>query len=298
MISGFTIIRNGDKLGYPYLEALRSLAPIVDEIVIAMGDNEDSTQDSIKKLTAQIACPIRIVDSPWDPTNLKGGYELSRQTNIALDHCAHDVCFYIQADEGLDEKEYDIIRNDLLRFKEDPSVDALSFHWRHFYGNFLHIIANRKWYRREARVVKKSSGLRSYGDAQGFRIPTSNGAWKKGRAALSRAHINHYGWVRPIATMIEKTNSFNRLWHGDTAKKVSTQDLLYVKQFGVKKFEGVLPKVMQNRAKALEGYDPFAGQKITDWSQYFSLWSADLVERTTGWRIGEYSSYKYVKTYK
>jgi glycosyltransferase involved in cell wall biosynthesis len=297
MISGFTIIRNGDKLGYPYLEAIRSLAPLVDEIVVALGDSEDQTSESIRRLCSELSCPVVIVDSPWDPTSLKGGLELSRQTNIALEHCSHDVCFYIQADEGLDENEYEIIRSDLKRFSNDTTVDALSFHWRHFYGNFTHTIANRKWYRKEARVIKKSSGLRSYGDAQGFRIPKNNGKWHKGRAALSRAHVNHYGWVRPIEKMVEKTNSFNRLWHGETATKLSELDTLYVKQFGVRPFQGKLPKYIEDRAEALKGYDPFKHQKISNWAQYLSLLLADLVEQATGWRIGEYSSYKYVKKY-
>lgn len=297
MISGFTIIRNGDKLGYPYTEAIRSLAPLVDEIIVAMGDNQDTTEQSLLALKNEIDCPMIIIPSPWDPTSMKGGLELSRQTNIALDHCKHDICFYLQADEGLDEKEYDIIRKDLATFASDKDVDALSFRWRHFYGNFSHIVANRKWYRREARVIKRSSGLRSYGDAQGFRIPKPNGSWKKGRAALSKAHVNHYGWVRPFSTMIEKTNSFNRLWHGDTATKLGADDLIYVKQFGVQRFEGVLPKWIQSRAKALEGYDPFINQKIKNWMQYFSLWAAHLVEKSTGWRIGEYSSYRYKKKY-
>ena len=154
MISGFSIIRNGDKLGYPYLEALKSLAPVVDELVIAVGDNDDSTYESLRALAPQLPCPVKFVDSPWDPKSMKGGLELSRQTNVALDHCKHDVCFYIQADEGLDEREYETIRRDLRRFAEDPAVDALSFHWRHFYGNFTYVIANRKRYRKEARVIK------------------------------------------------------------------------------------------------------------------------------------------------
>lgn len=297
MISGFSIIRNGDKLGYPYVEALKSLAPLVDEIVIALGDCSDSTPTTLKELQKTLPCPLVIVESPWDPQNLKGGYELSRQTNIALDHCKYDVCFYIQADEGLDENEYEIIKRDLKKFASDPNVDALSFKWRHFYGNFSYIIYNRKWYRKEARVIKKSSGLRSYGDAQGFRILQKNGKWTKGRAALSSAHVNHYGWVRPISTMREKTNALNRLWHGDQANPVTEQDLLYVKQYGVKTFKGILPKYIQERAKLLEGYDPFKHQKITNWPQYFSFLIADILEKITGWRIGEYSSYRYIKKY-
>jgi hypothetical protein len=36
-ISGFTFLRNGQKLGYLFVESIRSILPIVDEFVIALG---------------------------------------------------------------------------------------------------------------------------------------------------------------------------------------------------------------------------------------------------------------------
>ena len=37
-ISGFTFLRNGQVLGYPFVESIRSILPLVDEFVIAPWD--------------------------------------------------------------------------------------------------------------------------------------------------------------------------------------------------------------------------------------------------------------------
>ncbi|MGH7953853.1 MAG: glycosyltransferase, partial [Limisphaerales bacterium] len=36
-VSGFTFLRNGQKFGYPFVESIRSILPIVDEFVVALG---------------------------------------------------------------------------------------------------------------------------------------------------------------------------------------------------------------------------------------------------------------------
>ena len=36
-VSGFTFLRNGQKLGYPFVPSIRSILPLVDEFVIALG---------------------------------------------------------------------------------------------------------------------------------------------------------------------------------------------------------------------------------------------------------------------
>ena len=113
MRSGFSLIKNGEKRGDPYKESLLSLAPLVDELVVAVGDSDDSTKEELLKLAPQLPCELVLIDSPWDPNNNKGGLELSRQTNIALAHCRHEVCIYIQADEVLHEEDYPTFLKDL-----------------------------------------------------------------------------------------------------------------------------------------------------------------------------------------
>ena len=40
MISGFTFIKNGLSLGYPFKESAESIAPLCDEIIIIVGFND------------------------------------------------------------------------------------------------------------------------------------------------------------------------------------------------------------------------------------------------------------------
>lgn len=297
MRSGFTIIRNGDSLGYPYLESLRSLAPLVDELVVAVGEGADTTRASLEALRPELPCELRLLDSPWDPQNLKGGDELARQTNVALAACRHEVCFYLQADEVLHEAEYPQMRADLERFANDAQVDALAFPWRHFYGRYDCIVESKNWYRREIRVIKKSSGLQSYGDAQGFRIPTGDGRWRKACAALGRAHILHYGWVRPPQVMAAKTEALDRLWHGSARDGLALATTIYVRQYGMKKYTGKHPKVMQDRVENFGDFDPFRHQAPPKFWRSLRLRATACIEDLTGWRPGEFKNYRSLIKY-
>ena len=49
-VSGFTVIRNAQIMGYPILQSLRSLLPLVDEIVVGLGQSTDNTQKLIESL--------------------------------------------------------------------------------------------------------------------------------------------------------------------------------------------------------------------------------------------------------
>jgi hypothetical protein len=42
-ISGFTFVRNAIKYDYPIVEAVRSILPLCDEVVVAVGDSDDDT---------------------------------------------------------------------------------------------------------------------------------------------------------------------------------------------------------------------------------------------------------------
>ena len=43
-ISGFTYVRNGIKLGYPFIPSILSLLPAVDELVVVVGDSGDESR--------------------------------------------------------------------------------------------------------------------------------------------------------------------------------------------------------------------------------------------------------------
>ena len=47
-VSGFTFLRNGQKLGYPFVESIRSVLPIMDEFVVAFGPCDNDTKRMLR----------------------------------------------------------------------------------------------------------------------------------------------------------------------------------------------------------------------------------------------------------
>ena len=299
MISGFTLVRNGTQFGYPYLESLRSLLPLVDELVINVGVGDDDTWITLQKFAEHEGQgKVRLFESEWplnDPEKRKGGLILSEQTNLALDRCKGDWCVYLQADEILHEADYPALLSAFATYADDSAVEGLLFDYVHFYGSFDVIQHSRSAYRREVRVVKKSAGARSVGDAQSFR--KNDGS--KLKVVRAGASIHHYGWVRPPEVMKEKTVFMDQLYHGKQAEASPAQtaphsgdNYRYKKIWGLRPFRGVHPQVMQKRIS----------EKKWNWNLKDSplewKWSdskkvvLDTLERITGYRFFEYRSYR------
>ena len=210
-VSGFTIVRNAIKYGYPVEESIRSLLPLVDELVVGVGDSEDATWDVV----TGIADPkIKAFHTVWDMTKREGGIVLSEQTNIALERCSGDWAVYVQCDELLHENEIGLIRRK-LQDHLTQATEGLSFSYLHFYGSYQTIQDNWcRWYRREVRAVKTGRGIVSVGDAAGFKVKRRDRLLRLIRAD-SGAHVFHYGWVRPPAVMVEKRRHVETFYHGE-----------------------------------------------------------------------------------
>ena len=49
-IAGFTIARNVVKNDYPIVEAIQSILPIVDVMIVLAGDSEDNTNEVLQSI--------------------------------------------------------------------------------------------------------------------------------------------------------------------------------------------------------------------------------------------------------
>ena len=76
-VSGFTFVRNGVKFDYPVLESVRSLLPLVDELVIVVGKGEDETLARVRALAATEP-KMRVLESVWDEKLRRDGAILVR----------------------------------------------------------------------------------------------------------------------------------------------------------------------------------------------------------------------------
>ncbi len=283
-ISGFTFVRNAIKYDYPVEASIRSLLPVVDELVVCLGNSEDETE----ALLRSIGDPkIRIVPTIWDDSLREGGKVLAVETNKALDavNPKADWCIYLQADEVLHEDDYAEIRNSLLKYKDQKAVEGLLFKYVHFYGSYHYFGDSRKWYRHEIRIVRNNKSIRSYRDAQGFRIDD-----RKLNVKSINARIFHYGWVKSPLQQLAKQQSFHKLWHSDQKVKEMVKDepFNYTNIDSLSVYPGSHPSVMKSRIKKMDWeftYDIENRKlKLKDRLLYF-------IEQKTGHRLFEYKNY-------
>ena len=249
-ISGFTFVKNAVKYDYPVVESIQSILPLVDEMVISLGDSEDATNELIASIKSE---KIKTIHSVWDKNLRTGGKVLAVETDKAMDAVAADAdwLFYIQADEVLHEKYYDAIRKALTAYKDDDQVEGLLFHYLHFYGSYKYLGDGRKWYNKEIRIIKNDKNIRSYRDAQGFRKNN-----RKLNVKLLDTFIYHYGWVRHPLFMQQKHRDFGQFWNEEDKHKEWTNVVDqkepafdYSAIDSIALFDGTHPAVMKNRVE-------------------------------------------------
>lgn len=288
-VSGFTIIRNAIKYDYPILESIRSILPICDEVIVAVGQSEDDTKNLILSLNSP---KIKIIDTIWDDSLREGGRVLALETDKAFHEISKDTdwCFYIQGDEVLHEKFHSPITESMLKWKDDARVEGLVFNYEHFYGSYDYIGDSRGWYQREVRIIRRDDLIYSFRDAQGFQ--------KDGRplnVKPSGGSIYHYGWVKHPKYQQQKQLNFNKLWHDDrwvekNVEKVDEFD--YSQVDSLKKFEGEHPLVMKDRIAKMNwkfSFDP------TQRKMNFKNKVHRFLKKYFGITIGEYRNFKIIR---
>ena len=288
-VAGFTIIRNAIKFDYPVIEAITSILPICDEFIVAVGNSEDETLQLIKSINSP---KIKIIETVWDDSLRQGGQVLAMETNKAFDAISKDVdwCFYIQSDECVHEKHLASIKEEMLKYTDDKEVDGLLFNYVHFYGTYNYVGNSRRWYRKEIRIIKNDKSIRSYKDAQGFRKIDNS----KLNVKPISAEIYHYGWVKTPKAQQAKQEHFHKMWHDDEWMKkniAQVEEFDYSQIDSLEEFNGTHPLVFQNRVKAADWKFNFDKTQIKlSTKDKFLL----FIEKTTGWKVGEYKNYKVV----
>lgn len=244
-VTGFTFIRNALIYDYPVVEAIRSILPICDDFVVAVGQSDDATLDLIAHIDP---VRIRIIETAWDDSLREGGHVLALETDKAYAAITDDTdwAFYIQGDEVLHEKYLEPVKSAMLKWKDNPEVDGLLFDYLHFYGSYDYVGSSSKWYPHEIRIIRKSNSIFSYRDAQGFR----KGSNQKLRVKSADACMYHYGWVKDPAAMQRKQENFHKLWHPDNwleKNVVKAEEFDYSGIDALELFRGTHPAVMLHR---------------------------------------------------
>ncbi len=290
-VSGFTFIRNAIANDYPVVESITSVLPLCDEFIVALGNSTDGTADLIRNIKTD---KIRIIDTIWDDTLKEGGQVFAEETNKALDAIAKDTdwMIYIQGDECIHEKYFDILKKEMRDNLKDDKVEGLLLKYKHFYASYDYVAESRRWYRREIRILKNLPGIRSYRDAQGFRIEG-----RKLHVKLVDAYVYHYGWVKTPEALQGKVRNFNKFYQTDEWVE---QNFPPQKSFDMRnadrlvKFSESHPAAISNRVLATNWKFE---DDLTKKTRKMNLRRRILqkIEDLTGIRLFEYRNYRIVK---
>ena len=240
-VSGFTFLRNVQKLGYPFMASIRSILPIVDEFVVALGPCNDATE---AMLTGIGDPKIRVIRTRWNEGIQSNysvkGFVYGQQKSIALFNCTGDWAFYLEADEVVHENDLPKIKAAMERYLNDARVEALAFDYVHFYGNANTYAWSPRWYRTEARILRNT--IPAWGPEGLFFVVLES--HKKGRfprAAHTGATIYHYGWVKTEAQLNLRKQSVAKYW---TDQELGRTIYANIDATTLHRFEGSHPSVM------------------------------------------------------
>lgn len=243
---GFTILRNGVKYDYSFVESIQSLGGVTQKVVVALGDSEDNTEELVRKIPN-----VEIVPTIWDQKLRDGGLILSQQTNVALNHLKDQNLgedswgIYLQCDEVIHSDDYQLIKEDIEKASK-MGCDAVTFRYLHFWQSHHQLAINKKWYPQEIRAVKLNTAIESWGDAQSFR--------NFHKVYESEARVFHYGHVREEGKYLLKKRDILKLYHlDDRIKKYKKREKRFDGQTICLPYWGPHPAVMKERIERLEG---------------------------------------------
>lgn len=137
-ISGCVAARNSVKFGYPLRQCIQALRPICSEVVLAY---DPTTGDGTPELAHQLKIEFDLVlfESPWNMDNMKRGFEIGHQSQVAVDACSPStewrLC--VQQDEAFHEDDHAKIRESVQTLP--GHVNGVDFLRPYFYKN-LHTI--------------------------------------------------------------------------------------------------------------------------------------------------------------
>lgn len=121
-ITGIMAIKNGIIGGYPFLEGILSVLPIVDEFLVADGGSSDGTLEALNKLQGGFPEKVKLVKDGWVPTpnceNIDGS--LDKLVSLA----EGDWIINVQGDEIWYEKDVQRIK-ELVEFADTAGYNGI-----------------------------------------------------------------------------------------------------------------------------------------------------------------------------
>lgn len=205
-ISGYVCIRNNRILDYCVSEAVRSLIPVCDEVVISVAESDDDTRDTAESLAREDS-RVRVIEYPWDNPVRRITF-WTDWLNHTRERLLHPMQLTLDADEVLCPSSYDTIRK---------AAEAGECRWVHrlnFWGDTRHLAPHgRVCGEQVVRLAPTSMWMCSdephpEGEAE-IRLKAG---WPP--CATPEMRIFHYGFLRRNSAFFAKVRVVNGAFFG------------------------------------------------------------------------------------
>lgn len=161
-ISGIQPISNAVSLGYPFIEAILSVLPIVDEVLVNEGGSSDKTLFYLKKLQKTFPDKIRIFNKPF--YYCKAWESIDEAINYLINQAKGDWIIQLFGDEIWHEKSLAKIKETIEKAsKESYNSIRTICHWASF-----HRIDSYEY--KSVRILRNLDDLKSHWCGDDFRI--------------------------------------------------------------------------------------------------------------------------------
>lgn len=212
-LGGNVCIRNGIELDYCFREAISSLLPVCDEVVVCDGQSTDGTQEEIREWM-KLEPKIKLCVYPWpDP---KGDIDFwVNWLNYARLHVRSDFMIQLDADEVLCESSHPAISE--IRSLSYPQYFSVWCDRLNFWGDSQHLIPHGVCLGdRVIRVAPQNVWMPSDG-------PHPNGGECVGMARGWKKPITifHYGFLRKPDAFFKKARSLQQFFWNSYDKRLA-----------------------------------------------------------------------------
>lgn len=245
LVSGLTIIRNGVRLNYPFIEAIRSALSICDEYIVVAGDSDDETLEVLDGLNDD---RVRVIQTEWSPLVQPRKHLLAQQTNIGIGFCRGRWCLYLQGNEILHDKDLPRLRELMETHADEPAVEAMLVERLTFWGDYRHYVAvYPRRFKYTARIIRPHIGTYSIRDAMSFAVFddfSTRGRYP--RAIDTGADLYRYDYVHTVEQQARKFSDAVHRAGTDVRADPDWFTTHYPRQF-LARFEGTHPAVMKRR---------------------------------------------------
>jgi hypothetical protein len=167
-LDAFMVIKNGTRLGYPWIEAIRAVLPWVKTFWLEEGYGEDDTVTGLETLAHNHA---NVEVSYYEWPKLETGFAIGAATQHLLDRLNRqsdaEWLLYVQADELWSRSALAWLAK---WFPVNPDVDSMAFPFLHLAHNYqeLQFPPGQESYTHAIRLIRNCARIRSHRDAWTF----------------------------------------------------------------------------------------------------------------------------------